>query len=53
LSLSRRPGKEASWFPRSPGASVAEASRTVLDRITFADSLARAEQATPLPEPAE
>jgi Rrf2 family protein len=34
-------------------ARVAEASRAVLDRTTLADSLARTEQATPLPEPAE
>ena len=34
-------------------ARVAEASRAVLDRTTLADSLAAAEQAMALPEPAE
>jgi Rrf2 family protein len=44
---------EESCEVRRVFARVAEASRAVLDRTTLADSLARAEQATPLPEPAE
>lgn len=44
---------EESCEVRRVFARVAEVSRAVLDRTTLADSLARAEQATPLPEPAE
>lgn len=46
-------GGEESCEVRRVFARVAEASRAVLDRTTIADSLARAEQATALPELAE
>jgi len=44
---------EESCEVRRVFARVAEASRAVLDRTTLADSLAKAEQAMVLPEPAE
>jgi Rrf2 family protein len=44
---------EESCEVRRVFARVAEASRAVLDRTTLADSLAEAEQAMVLPEPAE
>jgi Rrf2 family protein len=44
---------EESCEVRHVFARVAEASRAVLDRTTLADSLAEAEQAMALPEPAE